>query len=136
MDRRSTTWRRERCLPKIPDHLFDDRKKKKSVKQEDRLAKRLGGRRQKASGACPHNRGDVRMPELLTEAKRTDKKSISIKIAYLEKISLEAIQCDSVPAVAIAFLDTPPLVDRDWVMIPASFLAELLDAYRERVDGD
>ena len=122
-------------MPKIPDHLFDDRKKKKSVKQEDRLAKKLGGRRQKASGACPLNRGDVRLPELLAEAKRTDKKSISIKIDYLEKITREAVQYDSVPAVAIEFTNTPPMVDRDWVMVPSSFLAELLEVYREWVDG-
>lgn len=118
----------------LPEYWTRDQKRKKSMKQEDRLAKKLGGRRQKASGALPGNRGDVRMPELLAEAKRTDKKSISIKLSYLEKISKEAVSCDCVPAVAIEFGDTPPLVEKDWVMVPAGFLRELLDAFRVEDD--
>jgi len=114
----------------IPKYFFDDRKRKKSMKQEDRLAKKLGGRRQKASGAVPHSRGDVRTVELLTEAKRTDKKSISIKVDYLAKITKEATAYNCIPAVAIAFENTPTMVDKDWVMIPSSFLEELLDCFR------
>jgi len=112
----------------------EKKKRKKSIKQEDRVAKKLGGRRQKASGALPGHRGDVRMPELLVEAKRTDNQSISIKLSYLEKITREAISCDCIPACAIEFGGTPPLVDKDWILVPSAFLRELLDAYRGEED--
>ena len=120
--------------PKIPEYFFRDGKKKKSMKQEDRLAKKLGGIRQKASGAIAGSRGDVRIPELLIEAKRTDKKSISIKVDYLENITNEAMAYGLIPAVSIELLNTPPLVAKDWVMVPAEFLRELLDMYRDSED--
>jgi len=120
----------------IPKYFYSDRKHKKSKNQEKRLAKKLGGQRQKGSGSQPYSKGDVRTVELLTEAKRTDKKSISIKVQYLDKITKEATSYDCVPAVAIAFEDTPPLVPKDWILVPAEFLRELLDLHREAGGGD
>lgn len=120
---------------KAPGYFTGNKQKKqrkKSMDQEDRVAKRVGGYRQKASGALPGNRGDVKGVELLGECKRTDKKSISITLAYLEKITHEAVAYDKIPAVAIEFGDTPKLVSRDWVMVPADFMQDLLEAYRER----
>jgi hypothetical protein len=114
----------------IPKYFYSDRKHKKSKKQELRVAKKLGGRRQKGSGSQPLNKGDVRTVELLAEAKMTTKKSISITLKYLEKIAKEAVSYDCIPAVTIAFENTPPLVPKDWVMVPAEFLRELLDVYR------
>jgi hypothetical protein len=118
---------------KLPNYFIgktEKKKRKKSMKQEDRVADALGGYRQKASGALPGNRGDVKGVELLGECKRTDKKSISITIAYLEKITHEAVAYDRIPAVAIEFGNTPKMVSRDWVMVPAEFMQELLEAYR------
>jgi hypothetical protein len=120
----------------IPKYFYSDRKQKKSKKQEKRLADKLGGKRQKGSGSQPYSKGDVRCTDLLAEAKRTDKKSISIKVQYLEKIVKEATSYDCIPAVAIAFEDTPLLVPKDWVLVPAEFLRELLDFYREQGGGD
>lgn len=108
----------------------EKKKRRKSMRQEDRVADALGGYRQKASGALPGNRGDVKGVELLGECKRTDKKSISITLAYLEKITMEAVSYNRIPAVAIEFGDTPKLVSKDWVMVPAEFMQELLEAYR------
>jgi hypothetical protein len=126
----------------IPRYFFDDKKRKKSIKQEDRVAKKIGGRRQVASGAFPGHRGDVRSDELLVECKRTDKKSISVTIAYLKKISKEASAYGRTPAVSIsfegikpAFEGAPSLVDQDWVLIPARFLTEMLGADRDE-DGE
>ena len=122
-------------MGKLPTYLTRDEKQRKSQAQETRLAKKFGGRKQKASGSQRFHKGDVRMPEMLQEAKRTEKKSISIKVAYLEKITKEALAYGCVPAVAIEFDDTPKLVDKDWVLVPSSFLQELLDVYRERSNG-
>jgi len=118
---------------KLPNYFIgktEKKKRKKSMKQEDRVADALGGYRQKASGALPGNRGDVKGIELLGECKRTDKKSISITIAYLEKITHEALAYDKIPAVAIEFGNTPKMVSKDWVMVPVEFMQELLEAYR------
>lgn len=109
-----------------------DQKKQraKSIKQENRVAKAIGGRRQKASGALPGNKGDVRSVELLGECKRTDKKSISITLEYLAKITKEASFYNKIPCVAIEIETPPKFVNKDWVMVPAGFLQELLEVYR------
>ena len=129
----------------LPKYLSRNDDYKKSQKQEDRLAKKLGGKKQKGSGSAKFNKGDVRMPEMLTEAKHTDKKSISVKLEYLRKITKEAQAYDLIPALAIAFGWLPTdsteekayrAVERDWVLIPSAFLRELLDVYRERTKDD
>lgn len=107
-------------------------RKKKSMAQERRIAGAVGGRRQKASGALPGAKGDVRSIELLNECKRTDKKSISITIEYLEKITKEASFYNCVPSVAIEIDSPPKFVNRDWVLVPAGFLNELIEVYRGR----
>ena len=62
-----------------------------SRKQEDRLAKVIGGKRNAASGAFWSRKGDVRSDLFLVEAKWTSKASMSIKASDLEKIVNEAI---------------------------------------------
>ena len=64
---------------------------KESRKHEDRLAKKIGGKRNAASGAFWSRKGDVRSHDLLVEHKWTGKLSVSVKAAVLEKIVKEAI---------------------------------------------
>ena len=121
--------------PKIPSYFAGREQKqtrKKSMDQEDRIAKAVGGKRQKASGALPGARGDVRSVELLNECKRTDKKSISISIEYLQKITKEASYYNCIPSVSIEIASPPKFVNRDWVLLPAGFVKELLEVYRDR----
>ena len=121
--------------PKIPSYFAgreQKQKRKKSMDQEDRIAKAVGGKRQKASGALPGARGDVRSVELLNECKRTDKKSISISIEYLQKITKEASFYNCIPSVSIEIASPPKFVNRDWVLLPAGFVKELLEVYRDR----
>jgi len=122
-------------LPKMPAYFSgreEKKKRAKSISQEKRIAKNTGGRRQKASGALPGSKGDVRAVELLAECKRTDKKSISITIEYLEKITREASFYNKIPSVAIEIDNPPKFVNRDWVLLPAGFVEELLEVYRGR----
>ena len=105
-------------------------RKRKSMAQENRVAKATGGRRQKASGALPGSKGDVRSVELLNECKRTDKKSISITIEYLQKITQEAAFYNRIPSVAIEIESPPKFVNRDWILVPAGFFNELIEVYR------
>lgn len=129
----------------LPIYITRNTDFRKPQKQEDRLAKKLDGKKQKGSGSSKFNKGDVRMPEMLVEAKQTGKKSFSITLRHLSKITKEAQQYDLIPALAIEFNREPAdsdedkrmrAVERDWVLVPAPFLRELLDVYRERADED
>jgi len=62
-----------------------------STKQEDQIAKDMGGRRQPNSGATDFRKGDVVTEEWLFEAKTTirEKGSFSIKKAVLDKLDEE-----------------------------------------------
>lgn len=116
----------------IPSHFTRQAGvKKKSDKQERRVAKALGGKTQKASGSMDFHKGDVKTIELLVEAKRTEKDSLSVKKEWLTKISREAMAYNKVPALSIEFENTDKLVSRDWIAVPVSFLNQLLAFYRE-----
>lgn len=71
---------------------------KQSLKHEKRLAKKIGGTRNAASGALSR-KGDVRNDELLIEHKWTGKKSFTVKSDVLEKIWTEAIIVSRIPIV-------------------------------------
>ena len=121
--------------PRIPSYFTGREQKKqraKSIAQEKRVAKSVGGRRQKASGALPGAKGDIRSVELLGECKRTDKKSISITLEYLAKITQEAGYYNKIPCVAIEIASPPKFVNKDWVLLPAGFVQELMEVYRGR----
>lgn len=100
------------------------------TEQENRLAKRFGGKRVSGSGANYHSKGDVRdvyvgEKEFLVEAKQTSKASISVKWSWLRKISREAEDngCEPVLAIEIQGGESDT-TDRDWVMIPARVFEE------------
>jgi hypothetical protein len=122
-------------MGKIPSYMSDLKVRRKSQIQEKRIAGEMGGKVQKGSGALEFNKGDIRTKELLIEAKRTDKDSMSVKKEWLEKISMEAIAYNKIPALSIEFNNIAKLVERDWIAIPASFLKELIDTYNEVAKG-
>lgn len=70
---------------------------KQSRKHEDRLAKRLGGKRNAASGAFWSRKGDVRTAHILLEHKWTGKTQFTVKAVELEKIVKEAILDSRMP---------------------------------------
>lgn len=63
---------------------------KLSQQQEKRIAKRIGGTRNKGSGSQWTRKGDVRDKEKLFEMKRTNTKGIRITEVDLEKVRKEA----------------------------------------------
>ena len=89
-------------------------------RSELRVAKRVHGRPQPASGAMPGVKGDVRLPEFLLEAKSTVRGALSIKHAWLLEIAAEARAQGTTPALAITFTtgDGRPLKDGAWVAVP------------------
>ena len=74
---------------------------KQSQKHEKRIAKRIGGKRNAASGAYWQRKGDVRSDDLLIEHKYTGKKQTTIKSDVLKKIMREAILDGRMPVLGI-----------------------------------
>lgn len=74
---------------------------KESRKHEDRLAKKIGGSRNAASGAFWSRKGDVRSSDLLIEHKWTGKKQVTIKSEVLKKITKEAILDSRTPVLGL-----------------------------------
>lgn len=74
---------------------------KQSRKHENRIAKRVGGKRTAASGAYWSRKGDVRSEDLLIEHKYTGKKQTTIKSDVLKKIMREAILDGRIPVLGI-----------------------------------
>ena len=65
--------------------------KKRSKKQEEKIAKDIGGRTTPASGALWAFKGDVRNDKYLIEAKFTDSNKYQLKYTTWDKIKHEAI---------------------------------------------
>jgi len=74
---------------------------KQSRKHEARIAKRVNGKRNAASGAFWQRKGDVRAEDLLIEHKWTGKKQVTIKSEVLKKITREAILDSRTPVLGI-----------------------------------
>jgi hypothetical protein len=75
---------------------------KESQKHEKRLAKRIGGKRNAASGAIWNRKGDVRSDDLLIEHKYTGKKQYTLKSIDLEKNVTNAILESRMPVFGIS----------------------------------
>lgn len=98
---------------------------KQSQKHEKRLAKRVGGSVNAASGAFWSRKGDVRSPEVLIEHKWTGKKSFTLKSDVLEKIVGEAILEGRMPILGIH------LNGKNYTLTLEDDLLELLDGTGE-----
>lgn len=92
---------------------------------EDRVAKKMGGKKQPASGAMLLHKGDVLSGRYLVEAKTSGKKSIRVSQSWLEKISDEAAQTNKIPLLALGFPNIRLGVDRDWVCVPMKEFVKL-----------
>lgn len=75
---------------------------KQSQKHEKRLAKKIGGSTNAASGAFWSRKGDVRSDDLLIEHKYTGNKSYTLKAIDLEKNVTNAILESRMPVFGIS----------------------------------
>ena len=89
-------------------------------RSEKRVAKKLGKRPVPGSGSQPGAKGDIRLDRMLMETKSTAKGSISVKKAWLDKITREALAANRIPVLVISF--TTPVGDSvrngDWLLVP------------------
>jgi len=89
-----------------------DERMRKSQAQEKRIARRTNGALNGGSGSGWRRQNDVRSEGKLHEAKRTDKKSIIIKLEDLEKVRRNALLEGTDPVFHIE------IGNRRWVCIP------------------
>jgi len=108
---------------------FLDRQHLHGQKAEKKTAKRLGGHTRPGSGAVEGAKGDIMLPTYLLENKSTERGSLRLKRAWLEKISKEARDEGKVPGLSIQFVDKlgNPLQYGRWVMIPEDEFKEALE---------
>lgn len=94
---------------------------------ERKAASRLKGQLTPASGAKVGAKGDIRKGAFLIESKATNKESLSLKRAWLDKISKEALDTGKDPALIIQFVDGLGHTSRgsSWVCIPERVFHEL-----------
>ena len=98
---------------------------KESKKHEDRLAKKIGGKRNAGSGAFWSRKGDVRSTDLLIEHKWTGKASFTVKATVLEKIVKEAILDSRTPVLGFS------LNNNNYIMLTEDDYLELRQRLQE-----
>ena len=103
-----------------------------SKQQEQRVAKRTGGKCVPASGAIKGMKGDVSHSLQLFECKTTAKKSIRIEQKWLTKISREAAMNHKDPSLVFSFPDMASDVEQDWAIVPLAVLIELMNRVEDK----
>ena len=102
-----------------PRKVSAKQSRRASIRQEESIAKNLGGRRQPGSGALPGIKGDVKVDGTYRiEAKYTRNKTYRLDRAELNKIRGECVGLE-VPLFVVDFVDpqTGGSPDR-WVALP------------------
>lgn len=90
--------------------------KKKSIAQEDRLAKVFAGKRVPASGAKWYCKGDVKCANFLIEAKFTEGGKYKFSMGVWNKIKREAIEQGKIPLICVGLRGEGIGVKRNYVI--------------------
>ena len=109
-----------------------------SIKQEERIAHKGGGRRVPGSGAFGGNlNGDVSLDDWLIEAKRTENKSFSINGAVIHKAYAEAVMANKkfAMSIEIAGMDSSLFPSRFMLVLEDDFFA-VMNGGSDDDDGD
>ena len=125
----------------IKPRRLNDRstRSRKTRKTENRVAEAVGGRRLRGSGAgrvSSKPQGnisqgfDIQHAAFTIEHKRTEKKSMSVKAEWLDKIRHRARMEGKSPCVILTYEKLGIQADDDWAMIPL----ELFNRLKETLD--
>jgi hypothetical protein len=121
-----------RSVPHLPLMANEARaNRRRSRRQETRLANDTGARVQRGSGSLPWAKGDVRKRGIFrAECKFTKKKSFSVTRTILDKIRSE---CDynETPVLDVTFVGEHGATEDHWVCVPY----ETWLAYQREHDG-
>lgn len=102
-------------------------------RSEKRIAQTLGARLTPASGATAGAKGDMKHVgdgfKVLMEAKSTVAQTLSVELAWLQKITKEALEKGMTPALTLSFVrpDGNALPHGEWVAVPLWAWQELLE---------
>lgn len=92
--------------------------KRRSQRQEAKLAEETGGKAQKGSGCLPWAKGDVRKKgSFRAECKFTKKRSFSLSREILDKIRGEC-EFNETPVLDVTFVDDQGRTEDHWVCVP------------------
>lgn len=110
----------------------NDIRKRQSERQEKKIATDLRGTGTIGSGnkgmkGDAHGGDPDAGQRIMAEAKSTNGKSMSIKLAWLDKLVREALQAGMQPVLYLRFEAAQFQGMTDWACVPASRLKELLD---------
>ena len=76
------------------------------------------------SGSTPIHKGDLKSESYLVQAKRTDKKSFTIKLEDLRKAEMEAMNIGRDVIFIIGFYSNDRVTD-EWVLMPKSSVGKI-----------
>ena len=96
--------------------------RRKSQKQENRIAKELGGKTTPGSGAQWHSKGDVKAENYLIEAKYTDEAHYPLSLPILTKIEKEALRENF--RIPVLYVD---IQDLKLCVVPEKYITKLND---------
>ena len=104
-------------------------RRRKGLAAEANLSRRLGLRQVRGSGSQQGWKGDVIGDLFLIESKSTSNRSLGVKLAWLDKISKEALGRSRTPALAVQFVDEEGQAVRggSWIMVPETTFKELTE---------
>lgn len=104
-----------------------DMGRKRTVKEHElELAKKLGGKRQIASGAIDGYKGDVKLDDFLLDSKETDGDEIRVDRTMIMKISREALGNNREPGLVLTWNKLAVGIPKEWVVIPIDVFMKLL----------
>jgi len=110
---------------------------------EVRVAESLGAETTMASGAMPGDKGDFDLEagehySFKGECKATRNESMSLKLSWLHKIRLEALEVNKLPCLTVSFVTpTGEAKDNgDWVLVPARVFKEVFTNNGDNDDCD
>jgi len=128
-------WKRktkDRTKPPLSEFFLS--KSKTARIQELRIRNDFNGTRASVEKGLYTSKGiqraDVLDKTFMFEAKQTDKKSFALSRKVLAKIDSEATNHGRIPAVIIQFKSFPFSIEREWAVIPYSYLRSLIKKLR------
>jgi hypothetical protein len=92
----------------------------RATEQEQRVAKRIGGRTQPNSGGTlfAHQKGDLQTTEIVWELKGTIGKRVVVDRHMLHKACADAKRVGKDPGLQFTIEELPEHIPKDWVMVP------------------
>ena len=130
---KKTSLGSKKPTPKFMQEAKQDNKSR-SARHEKRLEKVLRSKTTLNSGALPElsNKGDLRDSLFVWQAKLTKSDKITLSSEVIVELCRQASLTGLMPAICTTLEGLDDHIEKDWVIIPSSVFAELIDIYKSR----